>query len=201
MSNERCVHGLAQVANSEQAVGLNARELFMEDRSFELVGKLSNLFPIVRRLESLQQGHDNLIGCVCGSGNRSRLHFCSLYKDMAGAPTGVCPSRLNGFACAFTTLLGGELGGSCRTTLFSTLPPQCNCGGILLRGHALLYVSGHERIPLDAQQDVAVGASHATRDPLDLKTKNALCLAKSADRRFVASAPTRSRGFRYPASG
>jgi hypothetical protein len=48
----------------------------MENRSFELIGKLTNFFLVVGFLDALQQAQDSLVGCVHRRrSSRLGLHF------------------------------------------------------------------------------------------------------------------------------
>jgi hypothetical protein len=59
---------------------LGIRVLLMENYSFELIGKLTDLVLVVGFLDALQQIQNSVVGCVHrGRGGRRGFHFCSLY--------------------------------------------------------------------------------------------------------------------------
>jgi hypothetical protein len=101
-------------------------ELFMEDESFELAGKLSNLGRVVRRLQTLQQGKKSMVRRVGWTGSFQ-------------------PPGLNRFTCAFATLLGTEPGRPGRATLLAAFAPEGDGGWIFFRGHRLII---RERSPI-----------------------------------------------------
>jgi hypothetical protein len=117
--------------------------LFMKNYVFKLSRKILNFSEVLRRLDTTQYVQRSVIGSVNGNGHSIINLFAKFTKSLNTHPAllsyyivvrffGFCPSCLNSFPCALTSLFGGEFSGPGWTTFFTALTPQSDGGWIFL---------------------------------------------------------------------
>jgi hypothetical protein len=117
------------------------RILFMKNYMFKLVRKISNFSVVPRRFDTTQDVQYSVIGSVNSSGLSLINLFAQFTKSLNTHPPlpyyymvvrffGFCPSCLNSFSCALTSLFRCEFSGPRWTAFLAALSPQSDGGRI-----------------------------------------------------------------------